>query len=322
MAETKRKDWVDILRALAMVLVVYGHQVQVWNEFFIFTSPIKIPLFFAISGYLFSTKGGDFKRFLYGWFRKLVVPYVALVTIPALFCIPVYGFDSFVHTLQGMFSGNSYWFMPCLILGELLFYAILHYGRTILVQSFIVISCFITGSMLFRYHLLAYGTMNIMLTVQVFLYIGHLYRIYENKLPISRGAAILSALSYVLLCTISRWLFPDQSIDPHLVSYYNYPLCFFAINIGLIAVTIIARCVSSYPKWVVLIGQHTLLMYLWAGYALSFFRLFEKITRIRFFDYRIEALFETIWVTLFCVTLSIILNKYCYYIFGKTKEQV
>ena len=52
-AGTKRKEWVDALRALAMFLVIYGHLVQGWTPYFVFTSPVKICMFFAISGYVF-----------------------------------------------------------------------------------------------------------------------------------------------------------------------------------------------------------------------------------------------------------------------------
>ena len=40
-----RKEWIDALRALAIVLVVLGHQLRGVAEYFIFTSPIKMPLF-------------------------------------------------------------------------------------------------------------------------------------------------------------------------------------------------------------------------------------------------------------------------------------
>ena len=51
---TKRKGWVDALRGMAIILVVYGHSAKGFSEYFLFTSPIKMPLFFAISGYVFN----------------------------------------------------------------------------------------------------------------------------------------------------------------------------------------------------------------------------------------------------------------------------
>ena len=54
-----RLAWIDVLRALAIILVVFGHQVGGEIVFFLFTSPVKMPLFFAISGYVFSMRGGN-----------------------------------------------------------------------------------------------------------------------------------------------------------------------------------------------------------------------------------------------------------------------
>lgn len=59
-----RKIWIDGLRGLAMVFVLYGHLVNDWSTYYVFTSPIKIPLFFANTGYVYKTREGDFKRFL------------------------------------------------------------------------------------------------------------------------------------------------------------------------------------------------------------------------------------------------------------------
>ena len=47
----ERKLWIDALRALAMLFVIFGHQVGNYIPYYVFTSPIKIPLFFMITGY-------------------------------------------------------------------------------------------------------------------------------------------------------------------------------------------------------------------------------------------------------------------------------
>ena len=43
---------IDALRGLAMLLVVFGHSTKGLYPFYVFTSPVKMPLFFALSGYL------------------------------------------------------------------------------------------------------------------------------------------------------------------------------------------------------------------------------------------------------------------------------
>ena len=60
----KRIDWLDALKAIALIFVVFGHILLEGSEYFVVTSPVKIPLFFAVSGYLFSIKKGEFKPFI------------------------------------------------------------------------------------------------------------------------------------------------------------------------------------------------------------------------------------------------------------------
>ena len=84
----QRKSWLDALRAMAMLYVVFGHQAQWCEAFFLFTTPIKIPLFFAISGYLFNYYNGQQVLFFKNCFFKLVFPFFFLVTIPAFFFVP------------------------------------------------------------------------------------------------------------------------------------------------------------------------------------------------------------------------------------------
>ena len=71
---TYRKDWLDSLRAVAIMLVVFGHQVPWAESYFAYTSPVKIPLFFAISGYLFKVRDGKFSTFAVNLFKKLIFP--------------------------------------------------------------------------------------------------------------------------------------------------------------------------------------------------------------------------------------------------------
>ena len=69
-----RLEWIDVLRALAILLVVYGHRITYlkndvdgfwfYEAYSVFLNPIKMPLFFALSGYLFRIRqGGDIAFF-------------------------------------------------------------------------------------------------------------------------------------------------------------------------------------------------------------------------------------------------------------------
>ena len=72
-----RLDWLDVLRAMAMLFVIYGH-ISKLGEFYLFTNPIKIPLFFAISGFLMYGREGNPKVFFSRMLKRIIIPWLIL----------------------------------------------------------------------------------------------------------------------------------------------------------------------------------------------------------------------------------------------------
>ena len=124
-----RKLWIDSLRGIALLLVIYGHCIPSWKDFFIITSPVKMPLFFAISGYLFNPRNGDVKKFFKNLFFKLFVPWIILGMI--------WPYTDPFHRFISLLLGYD-WFMPTLILSEIIWfyirkYPILHHSHVSMV---------------------------------------------------------------------------------------------------------------------------------------------------------------------------------------------
>lgn len=146
MPETKRKTWIDAARGFAMLFVIFGH---VGNELaangveanWLFSlivqliNPVKVPLFFAVSGYLFSTKADDTLSFVKKMLKSRLVPYVIWGTFMGVLAFGMdfakTGFDTAgilpllcENYIFLLFAGNLIWFIPCLIVTELIFFAI------------------------------------------------------------------------------------------------------------------------------------------------------------------------------------------------------
>ena len=118
----KRKYWIDALRGLAMVFVIFGHHCPEFNEYFVITSPIKIPLFFAITGYVFNERNGDTKSFLKNLFWKLIIPWLFLSLLPlkVLNAVIHLSAASAWRYIYEFISGGVLWYMPCCILAEVI----------------------------------------------------------------------------------------------------------------------------------------------------------------------------------------------------------
>ena len=118
-----RKYWIDALRGMAMLFVIFGHQCSEWTSFFVFTSAIKVSLFFVISGYLFNERNGDVISFLKNLFFKLIIPYFFLSLLPMRL---LYGIirgatiGVFGKYIYNFLCGTLIWYMPCCIIAEII----------------------------------------------------------------------------------------------------------------------------------------------------------------------------------------------------------
>ena len=143
----KRIEWIDITKALAMFAIVLGHTLR--------SGPVQtylitfhVPLFFFLSGLVFSTKKyTSFSSYLLAKVKTILVPYFAFGLVSVLIFL-VFGrfagdvleqgidskwWEHFVALLYGntrVFSLQAnlpLWFLPCLFVVQMLYYPIDHY---------------------------------------------------------------------------------------------------------------------------------------------------------------------------------------------------
>ena len=135
----ERDKSLDILRAFAILFVIFGHITHV-SELRQYIWGFHIPLFFAISGFLFNQeKYGSLRVFLKAKRKALVVPYVFFYVITLVYWIVVesrirsggvtwymelMGMVYGTYSLKYMFFNGALWFMPCLFSIELLYWFI------------------------------------------------------------------------------------------------------------------------------------------------------------------------------------------------------
>lgn len=313
---TSRKPWLDALRGFAILLVVYGHQVRFMTDFFVFTSPFKMPLFFAITGYLF--KMTDARSFVIQVVKKLVVPWFTLGLIPELIYIPTHGLNHFIVYFLDLVSGKALWFMPCFIIAYIIQYIIRNLCKKtiwIVIASFV---CFAIGMYLSHHHIFDYAMGNRAFAVQPFFLIGYLFRLYEEKLTrIHWSWIIVAFLFYVFLCLIGRFCFPGRYIDVHNNKYFNIPLCMLQVYISCF-VLFVTFNKSNFNSWIMsFLGQNTLVIYCWHYTAIVFLTL-----GLSFLGWSLPvnwwtAMIKLFWACILCSIAAIFLNRYLPWIVGK-----
>lgn len=318
---TSRKGWVDALRGLAILLVMYGHCIDNMPGYFILTSPVKMPMFFAISGYVFTISGlGDFVKKL---FRKVIIPWLFLGLLPSVLMIPFKGVNNVLEMFMNMLSGKELWFFPCFIVGEIIHYFIRLFCKTpiwIAIASFV---CMTVGLALHHLDLLSYAMFNRALVVQPFFLVGFFFRSYEKKLTDIRWPWIFSAfIVYICLCFLSNIIFPGQMLDVHLNRYYNLPYCLLLVYLGLF-ILFTAGSKSDFRSWIMsFIGQNTLVLYIW--HILAFHLLIHGVS---FLGWQMPyngwtAIIKVVWACLICGVCAVILNRYLPFAVGKKYKNV
>ncbi len=138
---TKRLDYLDITKGIAIILIVMGHAgLGTPNFLFWLTNTFHMPLFFIVSGILISFKKEENKPFSATCMKKckqLLTPYFIFCGLNILLVLKEFILDFSNHGYIGVLavrfiqtftlSGISVlWFLPALLLGELLFLAILN----------------------------------------------------------------------------------------------------------------------------------------------------------------------------------------------------
>ena len=75
MGQTKRIEWVDIVKYVCIIMVMLSHletRTEIWSAFY---SPFFLSAFFFTAGYVYKQKD-DFVEFLHKKFRQLFVPWL------------------------------------------------------------------------------------------------------------------------------------------------------------------------------------------------------------------------------------------------------
>lgn len=156
---SKRIDFIDGLRGLCMMLIIFIHILPAdissfGNAFFNWTNLFKIALFYMVSGYLFFMKPGrDSKQLFQSLLRTLGIPYLFFSFLFMLFDLKLSNFWSKSNimaivirdgintlTLRGI---GTLWFLPTIfftiILANFLFKNMKYFKISVFLSLFLFI---------------------------------------------------------------------------------------------------------------------------------------------------------------------------------------
>lgn len=147
--EQKRLLWIDIVRGIAILFVIIGHTYSSDEGFGAWCInmmlAVELPVFFLLSGYLFSDSG-KFPAFVKKKAKSLLGPYAATAVLCLIYWICTHclyqdptSFSEYLYNLVktfavgsgrwisffGNWSVGALWFLPALFFAQILFYMII-----------------------------------------------------------------------------------------------------------------------------------------------------------------------------------------------------
>ena len=315
-----RLDFIDAAKVFGIFCVVYAHT-QLYEPLQSFIYVFHMPLFFFVSGFLFSYKrNASYGRFVRKRTHQLIVPYIAINLITYFFWLLIArhvgdGDDSALPVLEPLIAaalGNGgdmvhdvpLWFLLCLFIIEVLYYPLFGgvEGRRCRFSLIAAIASLAVVNYLFNPVLLpfSFGTV---LTGMVFYALGHEAAMsglrFNNVL-----LALLSALTVVIVSIV------NGRINMHINYYGN--ICLFPIGglAGVYASLALSRCISRFierrvaiRRFVRFVSSNTLYL---CGFHLMCFTFLKGIL-VYIFHYDIHQLNSTIFGNLlFCIVAMLI----------------
>lgn len=226
----ERIAWIDFAKGVAIILVVWGHTLDINVIVNKFVAVFRMPFFFVMAGFLLNLNkwGGaeNYNAFSAKVVKRLLVPYylAGLLWYPIWFVVcheagylkylwgwtEVEPLEAFTAIFIG--NGNSIglvlgqlWFLPALFVAEIIFVKLFNrlkdFGAEVFALA--VASCSLLGLFFGRLLILPFG-MDIALAAQIFLLAGVLIRKYNlvERTGLKTCLALTSVVALAFLLNI------------------------------------------------------------------------------------------------------------------------
>lgn len=271
----ERIEWIDVAKGVGLLCVILGHLKTPYLTFWIYT--FHMPLFFFLSGVVFSGDKYSFKEFLKRKIYSLVIPYFVLGSIIFVFLSFYYHclsceynsiFDD-INMLKSFLIQKHFWtvwFLACLFIVEIVYYIINKINKSLIVSSILSFIILIIGLCLKK--IFEDGlpwNIDVAFVAQIYFHLGYIFK----KEQIFDKLKNFKRLNYLLLCLIFLFVnvftsvlsskVTGKTMDMSIGMYGFFPLTFISSISGIL---FIIMCSNKFGiKPLIYLGQNTMVIF-------------------------------------------------------------
>lgn len=319
----EREEWVDILRGIAVFMVILGHLYKGYY-YHLSVNPLKMPMFYFLAGYV--TKfNKPIKNAVLTRARTLFIPMLVFSLFPVralYYLIVLKDMEVFANYIKGFATGSINWFIYSFFVSSIMFALIgkLTKGNKYLFGIICAI-LFAIGILTKDIPAMDLWCVNTALTGLLFMYIGYIVKETNSKYLDKLWISIICVSCYASLLWLSTIYYNGKAINYHLCEYYSIPICMILIVSGIYFSRYITKKCCEKTKnrvkdFFVSFGQNTIVVYLasstFNSVVLVAFRKLLHTSEPSFIYCVIGAIFSCT----FGFFVSVICRKYAPFLLG------
>lgn len=316
-----RIKWVDAIRGLAFLMVIYSHLEYMDESLMHFFRPVFLTVFFFVSGYLYKS-GQSFLYVLEQRTRTLLLPMISLGVI-LIVMNQLFSFNEslpFMERLKGLAFQDGHntilWFIAALYVYSLAFYWVERWSRqsvrrliVSIVSLFLInVACFYwlgLPKMPWHIHTIGFGVF--------YMGLGSIYRIYEAKADkiVSKKVLLMALAVYVTLTA----LISDD------INYLGSRYVLDAVSVtalGLISCLYLSKYWLFRSRFLVFVGANSLFYFAFHGkvYAVLQHLAHRFVEAGNTSDF-IVGMLITIADAVILILPAILVNRYMPFLLGR-----
>lgn len=326
----ERIIWIDQLRAVAMLFVVFGH-VAIDKEAIKYIYSFHMPLFFIISGMTHRpNKFNTYIDLIKDKAQKLLLPYLLMNLL--MFPVWILNFKiikvsstSLVEVFKGIFYANSNiytapsnatWFLIILFLVEVVFYGLerffQHNDRMLVLAAGIMgVAAYAESKDKAGYT--GPGHIELVMTAIVFYLIGYMFIKNLDQVKTFMAKRKNYFMTVIILLLVGLYFSDNNARVSFNGNDFGSILYFYIVAISLSVVCILLVMKLPYIKLLTYIGQNTIA---YVGFHIPMIRFMERSHPI-FKENHLYAIGLAICVYFALIPFIVFINRFLPFIVGK-----